>query len=188
MHDAAYLVRQISPLARFLRRQRAGIPHANDVWMLGTWALAAKRRSQAALAPRSGARYRPIHRVGFALADGMNAVSPFAAGRRADHPKCKVIVNPFEAQGGRDRQRCRDDLLSELNLPPQTRILGLFANLNRPPSQRKRPLVFVEAVAALRALAPDLLVVGAMYGNVDASFKAQVEEHAAAKGIAKRIS
>lgn len=188
LHDAAYIVRQTSRLARFLRRQRPGILHANDIWMLGTWALAAKCAGVKLLwHHRSGARYKPIHRVGFALADRMVAVSPFAAGRRADHPKCKIIADPFEAEGGRDRQRCRDDLLGELKLPPETRILGFFANLNRPASERKRPLVFVETVAALRERAPDLPVVGAMYGNVDASFKAQVEEHAAAKGIAERI-
>lgn len=188
LHDAAYLVRQTSRLARFLRRQRAGILHANDVWMLGTWALAAKHAGVKLLwHHRSGARYKPTHRVGFALADRMIAVSPFAAGRRADHPKCTVIADPFEAQGGRDRQRCRDDLLSELNLSPETHLLGFFANLNRPPSQRKRPLVFVETVAALRARAPDLPVVGAMFGNVDGSFKAQIEERAAAKGVSDRI-
>ncbi|MBN1237099.1 MAG: glycosyltransferase family 4 protein [Gammaproteobacteria bacterium] len=188
LRDAGYLLRRSASLARLLREARVRIVHANDIWMLGTWTAAAKRAgTKLVWHHRSGARYGAIHRLGFSLADQMIAVSSFAAGRRAGHRKCRIIPNPFEIDGRMDRGPCRDRLLRELRVPANTQIVGFFANLNRPVSRRKRPLVFVETVAALRARMPELPVVGALFGSVNETFEAEVERRAAALGVSDSI-
>lgn len=154
----------ILPLARFLRRHRVDIVHSNDGRTHATWGPAARL---------AGARLLWHHR-GDPTALGVRLVAPFIADRVVavsefalpkarfwrSVQKAEVVHSPFDTGLSVDRSIARDTLLKETGLPADSLIIGYFGNF----IARKRPLLFIDAIARLRELLPERPVFGLMFG------------------------
>ncbi|HEU4960642.1 MAG TPA: glycosyltransferase family 4 protein [Sphingomonas sp.] len=155
------------PQVRFLRRERVDIVHTNDGGTHARWALAARL---------AGARLVWHHRgdpealglrtLAPLLADRVLAVSSFALPRRrwwSAAAKAEVLHSPFDSAVEVDRGAAHAALLREAGVPDDAVVLGYFGSF----IMRKRPLVFVEAIAQLRRMIPDRPVIGVMFGEAD---------------------
>lgn len=185
--DVLRILRDLRSLAGFLRARGVRIVHSNDGRTHATWGLAA-RMAGAKLVwhHRSDHRALGLRLAAPLLADRVVAVSRFAAPRRglfSAARRCSVIHSPFEIDSDVDREEARAALVAELGCDPETRLIGFFGAL----IPRKRPLLFVEAIAALRALAPDLPVRGLLFGEPLDGADAAVRARAADLGIADSI-
>jgi glycosyltransferase involved in cell wall biosynthesis len=177
--------------ARFLASRGVYIVHTNDGRVHLQWALPARL---------SGARQVWHHRgdpdaVGVNLFAGLVAshviaVSEFA---RPNRPavnfsgRLSVVYSPFESTIDiSKRAQFRDTLLNILGCDPTTGLLGYFGLL----IDRKRPLEFVEAVAAFSRAHPRRPVMGLLFGAAGTDppdIEDQVMRKAAELGIGDRI-
>jgi glycosyltransferase involved in cell wall biosynthesis len=152
------------PRVRFLRRHRIDIVHVNDGRTNANWALAARL---------AGAKLVWHHRgdpdalglrfLAPLLANQVLAVSSFALpapGRWSARNKAAVVHSPFDTQVRVDRAKAREELVRELEVSPDTMILGFFGSF----VPRKRPLLFVDMIAELRERL-DRPVIGVMFGE-----------------------
>jgi glycosyltransferase involved in cell wall biosynthesis len=71
-------------------------------------------------------------------------------------------------------------LVGELRCAPNARVVAFFGSL----VARKRPLVFVDAIAEMRARAPDLPLAAPIFGQDRQDLTAAIRQRAAAKGVA----
>lgn len=177
--------------ARFLRSHGIDIVHTNDGRTHLQWALPARL---------AGARQVWHHRgdpdaVGVNLVAGLVAshviaVSEFARPNRPAtnfSDRVSVVYSPFEASIDiSKRAQFRDTLLNILGCDPGTGLLGYFGLL----IDRKRPLEFVEAVAAFSKAHPAKPVIGLLFGvsgSETPDMEERVLQRAADLGIADRI-
>ena len=182
---AAFLITQTVPFARFLRARGVRIVHTNDGGTHATWALPTRL---------AGARLLWHHRKD-PDAKGLRYLAPWAAHRvisvsrfAAPRPglfsaarKCTIVHSPFDtAAAPIDRAAGRRALCEELRCPPGTLIVGFFGNL----VARKRPLMFVDAIAEIRARAPDLPLAGLIFGHDQEDLATAVRDRAEARGVA----
>ncbi|MDB5713867.1 MAG: glycosyltransferase [Sphingomonadales bacterium] len=157
----------ILPVVRFLRRLKVDIVHSNDGRTHATWGPAARL---------AGARLIWHHRgdptalgvrlVAPLIADWVVSVSDFALPKARFWPALKraeVLHSPFDTDLRIDRSAARATLLQETGLPADSLIVGYFGNL----IPRKRPLLFIDAIAKLRALMPTRAVYGLMFGAAE---------------------
>lgn len=160
----SHAITGILPVVRFLRRQKVDIVHSNDGRTHATWGPAARL---------AGARLIWHHRgdptalgvrlVAPLIADWVVSVSEFALPKSRFWPAAKnaeVVHSPFDTTLRIDRSVARETLLQEVGLPSDSLIVGYFGNL----IPRKRPLLFIDAIARLRALLPSRPVYGLMFG------------------------
>ncbi len=174
-------------LALYLRRRGVSIVHSNDGRTHATWALAARLAGAKLLwhhrgAPdAAGLRYAaPL------LANRVVAVSRFAtppAGRLSVATKTDVVHSPFDTSASHDRSVARATILADIGRDKRCALVGFSGVF----IDRKRPLLFVEAIAALRATAPELDAQGLMFGESLDGMGAEVEALAAKLGIADAI-
>jgi glycosyltransferase involved in cell wall biosynthesis len=182
---AAFLVSHTLRCARFLRARGVRIVHTNDGGTHATWALPTRIAGARLLwhhrkePDAKGLRYlAPLfaHRV--------VSVSRFAAPRPglfSAARKCTIVHSPFDtAAAPVEREAGRRALCDELGCPPGALLVGFFGNL----VARKRPLVFVDAVAEIRARAPDLPLAAPIFGHDQEGLAAAIRERAAARGVA----
>lgn len=154
----------IGPRVRFLKRHQFDIVHVNDGRTSANWAIAARL---------AGARLVWHHRgdpgaLGLRLAapllaDRVLTVSSFSLPPRgiwSAAGKAEVVHSPFDTEVMVDRAAARAALVNELGVSPETVILGYFGSF----VPRKRPLLFVDAVALLRMMT-DVPVIGVMFGE-----------------------
>ena len=183
--DVAMICRRSWALARFLRERNIEIVHINDTIMLGTWALATRLAGARLLWHKRGPwNERWLHRFWFRAVDHVVAISRFAA-PPLPSPKCSIIYNAVGSELNRcDRALCRQHLLDEIGLPSATRILGFFADIDK---QRKRPGVFLETIAQIARMSPQLVVAGLLFGQSSAATERQLRAHAKSLGIGDRI-
>ena len=177
----------IQPLTHFLRERDVRIVHSNDGRTHATWALPARLAGAKLLwHHRSGPTASGLRFAAPLLADKVVSVSAYAAPRpglySAAH-KTQVIHSPFDVNVEEDRDDARKALLAELQCPPQTRFIGFFGAL----IDRKRPLLFVDAIAALRQQAPDIPVMGLVFGEHFFDSAARLSARIAAHGMADHI-
>ncbi|GAB4530950.1 MAG: glycosyltransferase family 4 protein [Amphiplicatus sp.] len=188
--DGARLLALLSAaprLARKLRRDAVAIVHCNDGRTAATWALAGKlagckvvwhnRGNPDAIGLRFAAPF---------LADRIVSVSRFASPRPgffSAFAKNEVVFSPFDTEVSEDRRAAREALAKELNADPSTAFIGYFGSL----VARKRPLLFVDAIAALRGLIADRPVMGVMFGEPRDREDAEVRARAAQRGVADAI-
>ena len=157
-------LRGVLPRMHFLKEQRIAIVHLNDGRTSANWALAARlagtrvvwhhRGDPGALGLRLAA---PL------LADRVLTVSTFslpARGVWSAANKAEVVHSPFDTNISVDRAAARAALVRELGIAPDTIVLGFFGAF----VPRKRPLLFVDAVARLQKLVA-VPVVGLMFGE-----------------------
>jgi glycosyltransferase involved in cell wall biosynthesis len=183
----AHLLSSVGARARFLRSRKVGIVHTNDGRTHATWALPARL---------AGAKLLWHHRAD-PSALGLRWLAPLAANRvvsvsrfAAPRPglysaarKTDVVHSPFDTAVVADRALARADLIAELGLAGDTALIGFSGAL----IQRKRPLVFVEAVAALRGMAVERpcagLIFGQSFDDMDGSITRRAWETGAADAI-----
>lgn len=175
-------------LARFLRTRRVRIVHTNEGPMHATWALPARLAGARLLwHHRATPDARGLKYLAPLLADRIVSVSRFALSQsplaRAAH--CSVVYSPFDTDDAVvDRASARQALIAELGVPAETRIVGFFGNF----VDRKRPLAFVDAIAAIARRAPAMPVMGVMFGAiVESRLEAAVLERAREAGVAGRV-
>jgi len=158
--------RQVRNAAAFLRDRGVRIVHTNDGPMHATWTLPARF---------AGARHIWHHR-GNPRATGLRYVAPFLAHRvicvsRFATPapgffsanrKSSVVFSPFDTTNDPpERQAARATVIDAIDVPAETVILTFIGHF----AQRKRPLVFVDTIAALRDADPARPIVGLMFGE-----------------------
>jgi glycosyltransferase involved in cell wall biosynthesis len=185
--DAVRYVAELPAMIRFLTERRVTIVHSNDGRSHATWALPARL---------SGAKLVWHHRgspdawslrwLAPLLANRLVTVSKFAAprsGRLGRPGSYEVVHSPFVVDCIEDRCRCRAELIEELGCPPETRLVGYFGTL----IARKRPFLFVEAIAEMQRQAPKIPVIGLLFGDPLDIPLAAVRDNAETRGIADFI-
>ncbi len=162
-----YAVKTLPALIRTLQRIGPAIVHTNEGRMHANWALPTKLcRRRHVWHHRQSPRAFGANRLAPLLSDRIVSVSQFA---KPAHPirniddRFSVIRSPFEfSQGPVDRVEARARLRAELGLPGDAVVLGFFGSM----TDRKRPRLFVEAVAAIARSLPGRAVHGALFGEV----------------------
>ena len=186
--DAGFVLSQTLPFARYLRQREVRIVHTNDGYSHTTWALPTRA---------AGARLLWHHRKD-PDAKGLRYLAPWAADRvvsvshfAAPKPglfsaarKGTVVHSPFDTDAPAvDRTSARRTLLEELGGGPDTRVVGFFGNL----MARKRPLLFVDAIAEMRACAPHLALAAPIFGEDREDLTGAMMNRARARGVADCI-
>lgn len=185
----AAVLRLLPSLVRFLRKNKVAVVHTNDGRAHIIWGIAAKLAGAKLLwhhrgDPDSfGLRYLAPW-----LADRVVSVSKFAAprpGLLSAARKCTVIHSPFdlEAPDQFNRADCRARLVAELQCPPETKLLGYVGSL----VERKRPLLFVDTVAALSRHLPYEKYIGVLLGNSFSGLDELCRARAESLGVADKI-
>lgn len=167
-------------LAQRLRQMGAAIVHSNDGRTNATWALPAKLAGAKLLwHNRGNPNAAGLRFVAPFLADRVVSVSAFASPRPgifSAAAKNDVIFSPFDTNVSEDRPAAREALLAELGADRSTLFVGYFGAL----VERKRPLLFVDAIAAMKKAAPESKVIGVMFGEPregdDAPVRARIAE------------
>ncbi|MET1756694.1 glycosyltransferase family 4 protein [Novosphingobium sp. RD2P27] len=164
----------------FLREQRVDIVHLNDGRSCANWAVASRlagtkllwhnRGNPNALGLRFAAPF---------LAHQVVAVSSYALPRGAlwsSGKQARVVHSPFDTDLEVDRAEARQALVHALGVSPDTLIVGYVGAF----VPRKRPDIFVEATARLRALV-NQPIIGTMFGQA----RTQAMENRLQKQIAQ---
>lgn len=175
--------------ARFLRDRRVRIVHTNEGPMHATWTLPARF---------AGARHIWHHR-GNPRATGLRYLAPFFAHRvicvsRFATPspgffsanrKSSVVFSPFDtALPDIDRHVARAALIDAIEIPADALVLAFIGHF----AKRKRPLIFIETIAALRDTDPARPVVGLMFGEeFEPDQQALVEQRISQLGLTDNI-
>ncbi|MBU2532203.1 MAG: glycosyltransferase family 4 protein [Alphaproteobacteria bacterium] len=187
---ASFMMTSLPKLVRFIRESGIDIVHTNDGRVHLNWGLAARLAGRKHVWHHRGSpSARGVNVLAPILAHQLVTVSAFALPQRPLMPiasKATVIHSPFEHPSPPDRTRAREKLLAELGWPTETRLLGYFGQL----ISRKRPVAFVEAVAACAQAHPELAIGGLLFGEgapEEAALITATEQRARDLGVADRI-
>lgn len=180
--NLAQVARAVSALTVVLRDLEADIVHTNDGRTHATWALPAKLAGAKLVWHHRGSPdARGLRFIAPHLADAIVSVSDFALGRTARRaPQARVIHSPFDDQHRISRPAARGKLLTEVDCDTDTALLGFFGVL----INRKRPLQFIEAIAAIRRAEPCRKVRGVIFGTPLEVDEGAVRAHAERHGVA----
>lgn len=186
--DAGFVLSQTLPFARYLRQRAVRIVHTNDGHSHATWALPTRLAGARLLwHHRKDPDDRGLRYLAPWAADRVVSVSRFAApkpGLFSPARKVVVVHSPFDTEAAAaDRTRARRTLLAELGCAPDARVMGFFGNL----MARKRPLLFVDAIAEMRARAPDLPLAAPIFGEDREDLNEAIRNRARARGVADCI-
>lgn len=181
--------RIVRSAARFLRDRRVRIVHTNEGPMHATWTVPARF---------AGARHVWHHR-GNPHATGLRYLAPFFAhrvicvSRFATPPpgflsanrKSSVVFSPFDTTlPSTDRQAARADVIAAIGVSDDALILAFVGHFAR----RKRPLIFIDTIAALRDADPAMPIVGLMFGEeFEPGQQALVEQRICQLGLMDNI-
>jgi len=170
-------------LAEFLRNLSIAIVHCNDGRTNAVWSIPAKLAgAKLVWHNRGNPDAKGIRYAAPFLPDRIISVSHFASprpGTLSAAPKNVVSYSPVDVALDIDRVAARTRLLVELGAGPQTKIVGYFGLL----IDRKRPLVFVETIAAMRSVAPDTPILGLFFGDAYEGLERQVFDLARKLGV-----
>lgn len=175
-------------LPGFLRARNVRIVHTNDGAMHATWALPARLAGARLLwHHRSDPDGRGLRRLAPLLAHKVVGVSHYALSahnRRFPDNPATVVYSPFDTDIRVDRDAARQRLVDELGISPDTVVVGYFGNF----VARKRPVAFVDAMAAALRRSPGRPIIGLVFGNpiLDGLERAMLQR-AHDQGIASRI-
>ncbi|PWK67546.1 glycosyltransferase family 4 protein [Aminobacter sp. AP02] len=185
----ATVARTLPAFTRFLKARDAAIVHTNDGRTHIAWGLAARFAGSKHLwHHRNDSSSFGLRRVAPWLSHHVVAVSKFASPRPAlisAAGKCSVVHSPFDVNmsAGMERSEARSKVLAEIGVPAETQLFGYVGTL----VERKRPVLFVEALAAMKRMAPDMKLAGLLLGNSLNGLDDQAKSRAEALGIAEHI-
>lgn len=170
-------------LAEFLRMKSIDIVHCNDGRANAVWSLPAKLAGARLIwHNRGNPDAKGIRYVAPFLPDRIISVSGFASpkpGALSAAAKNEVVYSPFDVSLVVDRAVVRSRLLAELKLAPQTKFIGYVGLL----IDRKRPLTFVQAIAAMRKAEPRLPVVGLLFGEGSDAMQGRIRDLSKELGV-----
>jgi glycosyltransferase involved in cell wall biosynthesis len=150
--------------AKLLQEQGVSIVHTNDGRSHAIWALAAKLAGcKVVWHHRADPTAKGLKYLAPIVADQIVTVSQFSLPRSrlsGATRNAKVVFSPFNTDISADRPFVRARLLAELGLPENTVLCGYFGAF----IARKRPLLFIDAIARLRELT-SFPVAGLMFGE-----------------------
>lgn len=176
------IVVAVRRLRGLLRARKCDIVHTNDGRTHALWALPARLAGCRLVWHHRGAPdARGLRMAAPLLADHVISVSRFAAGTAYGRRSSSVIHSPFDTSVREDRDDARRVLLDELDIAPDTHLIGFFGAL----IDRKRPLLFVDAIARMRAMKPGVL--GLIFGEPFDVTIAMIRERAAELGVSDAI-
>jgi glycosyltransferase involved in cell wall biosynthesis len=175
-------------LARFLRKRSIDIVHCNDGRTLATWAVAARLAGCKLLWHHRGSPDAAgLRLLAPAIADKVVAVSRFASPRPGWYsaaPRTSVIPSPFDTDISVNRSAARKAVAALLpKATSAARIVAFSGAL----IDRKRPQLFVEAIAAMHRRAPELNIRGVLFGESFDGMMETTHVRAAMLGIEDRI-
>ncbi len=181
------MYRAFRPVSDYIARNRIRLVHTQDVLSLYLWSVPTWRRGTPLLVHwRSNYRGTPPLWLSLALARKMICVShyckeqlPGLARRRAE-----VVTNPFSfSDAPPPRESMRSKLLRELGRGEETIIAGMFANF----APRKRQDLFVDIIHHARAMAPDLELVGLIFGKPRSPMTERVQDRIEGLGLSNDV-
>ncbi|WBU63454.1 glycosyltransferase family 4 protein [Paracoccus aerodenitrificans] len=187
---AGYLTWGIRRLMAEIKRLDPHIVHTNEGRIHANWALPARLCGCKHLwHHRQDPTAFGVNKIAPLLSDHIASVSWFSKPSRpirsVDH-MFSVIRSPFDFGDAPDADAARQMILSELDLPENTVLLGWFGLL----TARKKPLRFVEAVAQIRKALPYRPVHGLMFGEISepgSDLDRQCRDRAERLGIAGNL-
>ncbi|WEX75782.1 glycosyltransferase family 4 protein [Sinorhizobium numidicum] len=183
------VARTVPALVRFLKGKSTAIVHTNDGRTHLVWGLAARLAGSKHLWHHRGdASSFGLRRIAPWLPSRLVAVSKFASPRPglfSAAGKCSVVHSPFDVMKmtGIEREDARNKVVAAIGCSPETRLLGYVGTL----VDRKRPILFVEAIAALQRLAPEIKVAGLFFGNAFNGLDDAARSRAEALGVGRSI-
>lgn len=191
LRTAVNYLASLPRLCRFLSANGIEIVHTNDGRMHTTWSLPTRLVGAKLLWHHRGdPEARGANLLAPLLANHIVTVSKFARPSRpivSIERKVTVLHSPFDHPTALpDRNACRDDIARELGLDPAARFVGYFGVL----VERKRPVLFVDIIAAYLKCYPDAPLHGLLFGQPEAGgprLDNAVTERAAELGISDRI-
>lgn len=185
--DAMRLALATGRLARDLKRRGVRIVHTNDGRSHATWGLAARLAgAKFVWHHRGDPRAKGLRFLAPILSHRVVAVSRFASPRKgllSAAGRTAVIHSPFATDVPADRIAMRARILAELGLSQDTRLVAFSGTL----VDRKRPLLFVDAIAELVARQPDIPVAGLLFGEAFDGLDDAAKARAETTGIGTRI-
>jgi glycosyltransferase involved in cell wall biosynthesis len=178
-------------LTRFLTANGVEIVHTNDGRMHATWSLPTRLTGAKLLWHHRGdPQARGANVLAPLLANHIVTVSKFARPKWPIVPiksKVTVLHSPFDHPTSLpDRTACRLEVARELGLGAEARFAGYFGVF----VERKRPVLFVDIIAAYLKRHPDAPLHGLLFGQPEpggARLDQTVSERAAELGISDRI-
>jgi glycosyltransferase involved in cell wall biosynthesis len=185
----AALASQLPARARFLRQAAIDIVHSNEGLMHVMWGPAARLAGVPSVWHHRGhPSARGLRWLAPLTADRLIAVSRFAAppeGLWSAADRTAIIHSPFETGPAlAEAQAAAPAIRAGLDLPQECLLLGFFGHL----ADRKRPLMFVHAVAAARRNLGSRPVVGLMFGDtLEPGLDAAVDAEIARLGLEGQV-
>lgn len=160
-----HILRSVLPTSQFLRHNEVDFVHTNDGRIHLSWALPARFAGALHVWHHRGdPDALGVNYIAPLIASHLITVSHFAKPRRPIidvSRKLSVVRSPFDPPTRElDRKEARAMLIEALGCPPEMRFLGYFGLL----IDRKRPVGFVEAVAAFTKQHPEVPVMGLLFG------------------------
>ncbi|PDT46701.1 glycosyl transferase [Sinorhizobium fredii] len=186
---ALSVARTLPALVRYLRNRKVAIVHTNDGRAHLVWGLAARLAGSKHLWHHRGdASSFGLRRIAPWLPDRLVAVSKFASPRPglfSAAAKCSVVHSPFDVMKmvAVEREDARGNVIAAIDCSPDTKLLGYVGTL----VERKRPILFVEALAALQRLEPNVEFAGLFFGNALNGLDDAARSRAEALGVGNRI-
>lgn len=152
-------------LSRFLNRNNFAIVHTNDGRTHATWAPPTKLAGRKLCwHHRGNPDARGLRFVAPFLADCVVSVSKFASPKPAvisAASKNHVVHSPFNIEIEEDANAARQQIIADLNCDPSAKFVGYFGAF----IERKRPVLFVDAIAEAIKAAPATKIYGLMFGE-----------------------
>ncbi len=181
-------VRALPGLTRFLKTSGAKIVHGNDGRTNAFWGAPAKLAGLKLVWHNRGNPRAKGLRLGAPLiADQVLSVSHFASpapGPLSAASKNKVVYSPFDTDLDIDRGKARASIIEELKAPEDTKFVGYFGWM----IDRKRPLLFVDAIAELKRQHPDQDTRGLMFGEAEPEMMERVKARIEERGVSDNVA
>jgi glycosyltransferase involved in cell wall biosynthesis len=182
-HIAWSQARALRRLAGVVRNTGIEIVHTNDLRMHLTWAPAARAgrakflwHQHVLLSPsRMWSLLARVANRAICVSEAVRRTMPNSVG-------VDVVLNPLDLSGSADRQDRKPELVQELALDPNCRLVGYVGNM----TQQKRPNMFIRAAAQIagKSAQPIAFV---MFGDDRGGQRANSEQLAKDLGIADQV-
>lgn len=184
--DLFHLISSLWPTCRALRSRKISIVHTNDGRTHAAWSLAAKLAGASLVwHHRSKADALGLRYVAPLLADQVISVSEYSLSKSSFFRgrSGTVIHSPFDTHARYDARAVRQSLCTEIGCPPKARLVAFSGAL----IGRKRPFMFIEAIAQARRMRPHLEIHGLIFGEEIDYTAAQLTAHAVQKEVAQAV-
>jgi glycosyltransferase involved in cell wall biosynthesis len=186
-HNPLFDVTRFVPRLHALRANvgRRSVLHFNDLPAVQSWGPIAKAlRRPMVYHHRSLNRMTAPKRLLTRMADHVVCISQACWDNVGFLPaeRRTKLLNPFQIDAGVDRDEARRQLIADLGMPADARLVGFVGNFWR----RKRPEFFLAVAKLMLGTTPDLHFV--IFGRDGETTKAELQENAKAIGIADKVA